>query len=432
MMASQTTPPSDTIAATAVLATTLLFSIPHAASLVSHTLRGRESGDAGNYSPARRSAWYHDADGKSTPASVAEYDARLRKVKAANVALAVVGVVTSALAALTPGICDGQWTTNGILTAAAAPTCWAVVLAQVCVVGARFTHTALRLGAYSSASCAGLLALLLMRLTRGLFDAPAPAAPRLAMEALQALASGLLLVGCTSIPRRPAIYDADGVLVDPEGSASLVSKTWYSFFGQSTMAAAQRGQGHLEIEDLTRPARAVRSATLASDWARARGGDDSVHLWRRIFAAHRRKFFRQWATAVVLATSRMAPSWVLHRLLTDLARVEGSGGWRERAAAMSWAVVLIAIMVFETVGQQSCAFEDAFFTNPPTSGSGTLPFPSPSAASPCRCAASSGPPSFPKRCAPRTSSLPRRTRRRPRPRRHPPPTTSPWATPAPT
>ncbi|KAL2168786.1 hypothetical protein VTG60DRAFT_6825 [Thermothelomyces hinnuleus] len=275
---------------------------------------------------------YEDGDGKASPESLKTYSARLPKALAvvsagAGLAISIVLLVISAHA-------KGQLLTSSLGTAS-----WALLLFQaIAIASSRNSVQAYDLGLYTFLA-ATLLAGILLSLGTEIGEDLWHSAPlSFALRAAELVSSISLAISTLCIPRRPDVF-YQGQLVDRMWTASAFSRfTWSWASGLLALASKKKD---LDLEDLPRPNRFVRAASVSASWRAQK--NTGKRLWLALLLAHFKPLALQWFVTLIASILNFAPQWVILQLLRFLETRESGGG--QDLEAWMWVIWLGIVII---------------------------------------------------------------------------------------
>lgn len=152
----------------------------------------------------------------------------------------------------------------------------------------------------------------------------------LCLAAGQAAAAIIVISASGSVPRRPAVFLADGRPIELMSTGSTWSRFTYSWVLPYLVAASKNP---LKLEDLDRPANFVRSQTVHKAFNVKKR---KLSLLKLLAIAHWPALLRQLILDIVTATMGFGPQYAMFNLLREL---EGRGP-NDGATSGAWTWVI--------------------------------------------------------------------------------------------
>ncbi|KAL2269930.1 hypothetical protein VTJ83DRAFT_2114 [Remersonia thermophila] len=261
---------------------------------------------------------YEDRDGIATEDSLRAYSDTRPRV--ALWVAAVVGFGSSVASRVLIPRSDGLGGVFPEVSAWAEPACWALLCTQCALLPPRHQYQVkFRLtvfGLLSSLLIAISVALLHgYKAVESLLGEGADAVTRALgllnlLQLVAAVASALAFAG---IPRRPDVFDANG-LVDQQHTFSLLSVFTFSW-NRSIFNVAKERQ--MNIHDIPNLDYITRSRYLQQRFLERRTGGP---LWKQLIKAHAVELALQWLLTLIIALLALFPQVVLYNFLSRIER----------------------------------------------------------------------------------------------------------------
>ncbi|KAG5950186.1 hypothetical protein E4U53_005410 [Claviceps sorghi] len=270
---------------------------------------------------APRDNFYEDADGKSTPETMAAFSNK--KPKLCLLVFAVVGfglslavTILSILYPLGDGLAWENWLSNG---------CWAAIILQGICISSQHSPVKshdLGLWAFLSSLTTAIVTVAEASYVSN-FAAPTKNA-QLIVRIVNALMMIPLLFSCITIPRRPEVF-YKGEKVDNEWTCSVLSRYTWSWVSHLLKTAKRKGD--LDPKDIPRPDHTIRTESLVDAWNKAnyQGG-----LLQSLLKTYGARLVLQWLVILLRCVVGIGPFWTMLQLVQSLEdRDNGTGAPRE-------------------------------------------------------------------------------------------------------
>ncbi|KAG5929613.1 hypothetical protein E4U42_005318 [Claviceps africana] len=270
---------------------------------------------------APRDNFYQDADGESTPDTMAAFSNKTPKL--CLVVFTVVGfglsLAVTTLSILHPlgdGLAWENWLSNG---------CWAALVLQAICINSQ--HSPVRshdLGLWAFLSSLMTAIVTVAEASHvGNFASPTKDA-QLIVRIVNALVMTPLLLSCITLPRRPEVlYKA--AKVDNEWTCSVLSRYTWSWVSHVLKTAKRKSD--LDPKDIPRPDHTIRAESLVDAWNKANYQGSLVQSLLKAYGA---RLAQQWLVILIRCIIGIGPFWTMLRLVQSLEdRDDGRAAPRE-------------------------------------------------------------------------------------------------------
>ncbi|KAF4974138.1 hypothetical protein FZEAL_8903 [Fusarium zealandicum] len=253
--------------------------------------------------------FYEDADGKSTPESVAAFSNRLPKCLILALSFAGLGtsIAISVLSSLDLAS-DVLRLENWLIAGA-----WGLVLLHAISLSAHHSSVIVHnLGLWLLASCLIIAALTLPRLIQ---EAHYTSRENISLVVLRAVNVAVVVLLCffsVLLPRRPHVFFRDRE-VDAQRTVSALSRYTWSWADPILQYASKKND--LEPADIPHPDRKLRAAELKQDWDafKFEGNLLGALIW-----AYKGSLALQWGVTIFRNFIGILPYWIMLRLINIL------------------------------------------------------------------------------------------------------------------
>ncbi|KAF5631972.1 ATP-dependent bile acid permease [Fusarium tjaetaba] len=257
---------------------------------------------------AARDNFYEDADGKSTPESLAAFSNRLPKVFI--LALSAVGLGTSIAISVLHSLSqsDSLLLRNWLIAGA-----WALILLHAISLSAHHAPVKVHdLGLWLFGSSLIVATITVPQLIKEAQFFTRNNTVALVLRAVNVGAVVLLCLSSVLLPRRPDVF-FKGKKVDEQWTVSAFSRYTWSWVDPLLSFAVKKND--LDASDVPHVDRALRAADLKEDWLASK---PQGSLFRSLFWAYKGSFMVQLSLTVFRNILALLPFWTMLRVINIL------------------------------------------------------------------------------------------------------------------